>query len=133
MHEITYKELWKDWMTSSPDHPLLLASKERLSQYSKDDWDMISADAAHLNQMLGELVLYNIPLDSKVAELLFDSFIEHFNKWFFPVNQRFLFVFARVCINDYKYVIFFDESCPGLAKYLSQLLKLHLHKVPEFL
>ena len=131
MRKITYKELWNSWMASSPNYPLLIPSKEKLSKYSEDDWEMISADAAHLNQMLGELVLYNIPLDSKVAELLFDNLVEHFNKWFFPVNQRFLFMFSRVCVNDYKYFIFFDEFCNGLAEYLSELLKVYLHKVQE--
>lgn len=133
MHKITYKELWNNWITSSLDHPLLLASKEGLSKYSEDDWDIISADAEHLKQILAELVLYDIPLDSKVAELLFDNFIEHFNKWFFPVNQRFLFVFSRVCVNDYKYFVFFDEPYNGIAEYLSKLLRVHLYKVPEFL
>ena len=118
-------------MLSSPENPMVISAKQKISKYSKDDWKTMSSEATHLTQMLGELVLYNVPVESKIAESAVDDLIEHFHKWFFPINKFYLSTLAIVCISDYRYSKFFDQFYPGLAKYLHELVSVYIDKVPD--
>lgn len=116
-------------MFSSPNDPSVLSCKERLSQYSKDDWKIMSKEATHLTEMLGDLVLYNVPIESKLAELAFDETVRHINEWFFITNQRFLFLLSTASAHDKKCSQFFENFHPGLGKYVSKLCLEYIHKV----
>lgn len=128
MEKIKCVDLWKDWMFSDPDNYHVIAAKERISKYSRDDWNTMSTEATYLTKMLGELVLYNIPVESKIAESAFRDFVDHFHKWFFPIDKKFIFKLSILCKNDDQYSEFFDEFHPGLGSYISKLSLSHLSK-----
>jgi len=128
MEDIRCLELWKDWMLSDPDNYHVVSAKERMLKYSKDDWAIMSEEATHLTKMLGELVLYNIPVESKLAMRAFDDFVDHFHKWFFPIDRKFIFKLAILCKNDDQYSRFFNQFYPGLGPYISKLSMSHLNK-----
>jgi hypothetical protein len=131
MENVTCKELWRDWMLSSPENPLVIITKEKISKYSRDDWKEMSQEATTLTKTLGELVMYDIPIQSKIAETAFDNLVDHFNKWFFPITKLYILGLSRHCVNDQKYSQFFDNFYPGISNYISRLVPAYLHKVPQ--
>jgi hypothetical protein len=129
MENITCNELWREWMLSDPNNHLVVAAKQKISTYSKDDWTTMSAEATYLTEKLGELVKYDIPIESKLAESGFDDLVEHFHKWFFPITKLYIFRLSRLCKTDYKYAQFFNNFYPGLADYLYRLVPIYVYKV----
>ena len=131
MEEIKCLELWKDWMLAEPENYQVVAAKERISKYSKDDWKIMSGEAIFISTMLGELSSYNIPVESKVAEYVFDAYAEHYSKWFFTLDKLHVIKLSILCSNDHKYEVFFNKFGPELNKYMSKLLRFYLYKVSE--
>jgi hypothetical protein len=90
----------------------------------------MSKEATFLTKMLGELVMYSVPVESKLAEQAFDTLIEHFNKWFFPITKLYILGLSLHCVNDKRYSQFLDNFYPGLSVYISKLIPAHLNKIP---
>ena len=118
-------------MLADADNSLVVAAKQKISTYSKDDWTTMSAEATSFTEKLGELVEYDISVESKLAESGFDDLVEHFNKWFFPITRSYIFKLSLLCKIDYRYAQFFNNFYPGLADYLYKLLPFYLHKVSQ--
>jgi len=129
MREITYQSLWNGWTIADTNDPVAILVKEKINEYSKEDWKVISEEAKKIIKSLGELVLHNTPVESKTAETGFDILIEHFKKWFFPINKTYLLKFAYACKHSHAYSKFFDQFYPGLSNYLYKLLPAHAQKV----
>ena len=108
-------------MLADPDNELVLSAKEKISTYSKEDWKNMSAEATHLINELGKLVINNVPVKSKLAEDGFDNLIKHFDDWFFTINQIYAKKFAFTSFTQPKWIAFFDGFEPGLAKYIGRL------------
>jgi len=121
MEEVKCKDLWKELMESDPDSQNVLVCKERMSTYSKDDWGIMAKEATDLIHMLGDLVKYNIPVESKLAEHGFDALIKHFHDWFFTIDRANSERLAFICSYHPRYILFFDGYYPGLSKYLGKL------------
>jgi len=77
MEKVNCNELWRGWMDSYPNDEKVVQCKESLSNFSKDDWNSMSAEATNLMQTLVDLVLYSTPLKDKASENCFDLFIKH--------------------------------------------------------
>lgn len=124
--------LWMDWMRSFPTDPLVIECKKRIATYSKEDWKLMSSEATYLTEMLGELVKYNIPHESHIAENGFDALVEHFDKWFFPINRIPLLKLAVMSgTNGSAYKAFFDGFYEGLGDYFSKLAMMYLYKIEK--
>jgi hypothetical protein len=121
METITCKDLWKELMVGEPDSQNVVVCKERLSTYSKDDWSIMAKEATDLTVMLGELVKYNIPVESKLAENGFDALIKHFHDWFFTIDKNNAEKLAFICSTHPRYIMFFDGYYPGLSKYIGKI------------
>ena len=131
MEKVTCNELWRDWMVCNSDNPLVLHSKEKISKYSKNDWTVMASEATDVTNMLGSLVLNNVPIESKIAEDAFDILIEHCNTWFFITNKEFVLTVAMLCKSERKFLLFFDRFQTGLTEYMNRLLMFYLHKLPN--
>jgi len=117
-------------MESDPNDPLVVACKKRLQEYSKSDWKEMSDEATYMTEMLGELVKFNVPCDSKLAEKSFDELVNHFNKYFFPINKIHLLKLAEMSgTKNSEYQIFFNKFYDGLGDYLCKLVPVYLYKV----
>jgi hypothetical protein len=115
-------------MLSAPNDPMVLAAKEKIAKYSKSDWEKMSEDATHMTKMLGELVLYEIPVESKIAEFGFDALVDHFEKWFFTIDKDYLLKLAHASKYYENYSKFFNQFYPGLADYIHKLIPLYVKK-----
>ncbi len=118
-------------MLSDPNNHLVIAAKQKISTYSKEDWKSMSEEATSLTNRLGELVMYNIPIKSKLAESGFEDLVEHFHKWFFPITKEYILRLSCLCKTDYSYAQFFNNFYPGLADYLYRLVPFYLHKLTK--
>lgn len=131
MDKVTCNELWREWMLSDPENEMVLLYKEKMSTYSKQDWENMADEATLLTNRLGELVLYNIPIESKLAEDGFDSLMKHFDDWFVKINKDYAKKFAFACHAHSGWVLFFDGFHPGLSKYISKICFRYLEKLPD--
>ena len=112
-----------------PNSPMLLAAKERISSYRKEDWEVMVKEAYELNAYLAELMNNNTPLDSKEAEIGFDMFADHYIKWFFPIDEEYILKLVMATQLDKKYALFFENQAKGLGIYLPKLLRQHAHRL----
>jgi hypothetical protein len=126
---VTCRLLWKQWQQNMPNSPMLLAAKERISSYKKEDWEVMVKEAYELNAYLAELMNNNTPLDSKEAEIGFDMFADHYIKWFFPIDEEYILKLVMATQLDKKYALFFENQAKGLGIYLPKLLRQHAHRL----
>lgn len=120
--EISCNTLWKAWMLSEENSPEVIECKSRISEYTKDDWQIMSKEAKDLSEMLSELVKHSIPIDSHLARLAFNEYVEHFNKWFLNMNKERIVKTAMFCKFDLNSRAFYDQFYPGLGLYLFDLI-----------
>jgi len=118
-------------MVGYSEDPRVLAGREKISKYSKEDWETMSEEATEITNSLGELVQNNVSVKSKLAEDRFDSLVAHCDKWFFETDKRSIFNVAVLSSSDEKYIKFFDQFYPGLAKYISKLFMTYINKLPD--
>jgi hypothetical protein len=127
--EITCNELWRNWMISSPDNPLVIQAKAKISAYSKDDWEIMSNQATEMVHSLGYLVKNNIPVESELARSAFYELIDHLDKWFFTPNIFYLLQLTMVIEKEIKYKIYFNQFQDGLADYMPNLITAYYKEI----
>ena len=127
--EISCNFLWVEWSTNDPNSAEVIAAKERISKYTKNDWSDMSIEATEMVNYLGNLVNNNVSINDLKAEKGFDLFVEHFFKWFFPISTKYTLRLSTVIKFDPDYTKFFDQFNPGLANYMNKLLQKYAHKV----
>lgn len=125
---VTCSLLWKEWSYNFPDDPLVLMAKESMKKYTRQDWLDMVKEAYELNAYLGELVENKVPLDDPKAEHGFDLFTEHYIKWFFPIDEQYIYRLAKETQLNKKYAIFFENQAKGLGRYLPRLI---VHYAPK--
>lgn len=123
---VTCRNLWQNWLFAEPDNPNVIECKNRLSQYSRQDWVDMAAEAKAITEMLSDLVEYNVPYDSHLATLVFNEIKIHFDKWFFVIDEEYLLRYANLAKYDYEYRTFFEQFHVGLGDYLSNMIKHNL-------
>lgn len=127
--EISCNYLWVEWSKNDPNSAEVLAAKEKLSKYTKDDWTHMSTEATDMVDYLKNLVKSSIDLDSKEAEYGFDLFVIHFFKWFFPISKQYVLRLSTVVKFDPNYAAFFNQFTPGLDLYMNKLLQKYAYKL----
>ena len=128
---VTCSLLWKEWSTSFPDDPLVLMAKESMSKYSRQDWLDMVEEAYSLNKYLSTLIEENIPIEDPRAEKGFDLFAEHYIKWFFPIDDKYIYKLAQETQLNKKYAIFFENQANGLGRYLPRLIVYYAPKLKD--
>lgn len=127
--EVSCKNLWNRWLLMEENDPAVIECKNKLSTYTKDDWQTMAKEAVDMTEMLGELVKYNISPNSHLATLAFYEFRNHFDKWFFNINKEYLIKCAMLSKYDPGYRAFFDQFYPGLGPYMFDLITVNIKKV----
>lgn len=117
------------WSKNDPESYLVLAAKERMKDYTKQDWVTMSVEAKELVDELGYLCTNNIDLNDKIAEDAFDMFVIHFYKWFFPIDKKYVLYASTTFKWDPQYVKFFNQWYPDLNLYASKLLEKYAYKM----
>ncbi len=108
---------------------MLHAAKEKISSYTKGDWEVMVKEAYELNAYLANLIHNKSDLSSKEAEIGFDMFTEHYIKWFFPIDEEYVLKLVAATQLDKKYALFFEHQASGLGMYLPKLLKQYAYKL----
>jgi hypothetical protein len=126
--DVTCSMLWKEWSSGFPDDRLVLIAKERISKYTREDWDEMIKEAHELNSYLAECINNKVPVEDPKAEHGWDLFVDHFVKWFFPVNEEYLIRLRLQTQVNKKYALFFEKQAPGLNSYLLKLSKAYAYK-----
>lgn len=116
-------------MISSPDNPLVIQAKAKISAYSKDDWEIMSNQATEMVHSLGYLVKNNIPVESELARSAFYELIDHLDKWFFTPNIFYLLQLTMVIEKEIKYKIYFNQFQDGLADYMPNLITAYYKEI----
>ena len=88
MEKIKCVQLWKDWQFLDPDSLLILEARNRISQYTKSDWEEMVRDANETMQELTDLIKNNIDIKAPESEKTFLKLLDHINKYFFYSNHR---------------------------------------------
>jgi hypothetical protein len=129
--KITCRQLWVNLISTDPDNELVIKAKEKMKDYAKGDWKIMSAEATRMTKALAQLVEYNVDPKSELAELGFMELHNHFTKWFFELDQRDAISLALHTKYDKDYREFFTTFHEGLADYLNDLTKAHFSKLPK--
>jgi hypothetical protein len=127
--EISCNFLWVEWSKNDPNSNEVIAAKQKISQYTKQDWQYMSTEAVEMVDYLKQLVVNKTDIDQPEAEKGFDLFVEHFFKWFFPISTKYTLRLSTVIKFDPQYTLFFDQFHQGLADYMNKLLQKYAYKV----
>ena len=131
MEKVKCTDLWRELIFEEPNSQNVISCKKRMAEYSKDDWAIMAKEATHMTETLAELVKYDVPVESKLAEYGFDSLVKHLEDWFLKVDRKNAQKFGFVCYNHPRYIMFFDEYHPGLGKYVGKIILRYANKLPE--
>ena len=117
--------LWKMWSELEPDNKYVLEAKQRMSQYSKEDW---SAMAEEATQMMEDMGSY-IKSGAEIPEHLFDTLCSHFDNWFFTTTKDTIERIAFHSMFVPEYQSFLNKYADGLNLYMYRMCKKYVHKV----
>ena len=120
--------LWKMWYEAEPDNKYVLEAKERMAQYSKEDWAFMAEEATLMMEQMGEVVKSNL---GEIPEHLFDMLCSHLSNWFFAVNKEVVDVLAFHSMFVPEYQSFLNKYADGLNLYMYRMCKRYVHKVPN--
>jgi hypothetical protein len=120
-------KLWLNWLREEPIHPLAAKMKERIDTYTKEDWNNMTDEAYELMEAIVELTKYNLPKDGFFAKYTYDLLLEHYDKWFVPLDSVHLSHFAMLAKYG-RQKNFFDKYWPGAGEYVSDIIKLNLDR-----
>jgi hypothetical protein len=118
-------ELWQDWISIEPECREVLETKDKIKQYNRSDWEVMSKEAEFIMFALKELSDKKIDLNSEEAKKVFYEFSNHLEKWFFkPDNISFDRTISSLN-NNSKYKLFYNQYGKGIAEYLKKLVLLY--------
>lgn len=129
MLKISCPSLWKDMALAHADDAAVIEIKNRISTFSKDDWKTMAAEATIVTERLAELARYNVPADSSLAMSVFMEFKEHFDKWFYEMDQEGFGIFAMLVRFDKNSNSYFNQFEPGLGNYMFHLININSRKI----
>ena len=131
MHNLdaTCRDLWNEWRSSSPNDPLVKQSAERIAQYSKEDWVLMSSEAEALMEELANLSKNNIDIEDAMAKQAFCNLVEHLERWFFMPNIEFFNRLPHAISIDRNFKGFYNKYDINLAKYMIKLITRYKNEV----
>jgi hypothetical protein len=125
--DITCLYLWKMWSESEPDNKYVLEAKQRMTQYSKEDWSVMAEEATQMMEDMG----ISIKSGDEIPEHLFDTLCSHLSNWFFAVNKEVVNLLAFHSMFVPEYQSFLNKYADGLNLYMYRMCKRYVHKVPN--
>jgi hypothetical protein len=120
-------QIWKDFSDRQPNNPFVLEAKNKMSKYSKEDWEHMSKEATELMEDMAYFVNNNI---GELPESIFDRVCLHYSTWFFNLTRSGVSLLAFQCENSDGHIEFLNQYAPGLNVHYSRLLRKYAHKAP---
>ena len=127
MEKIKCVQLWKDWQFLDPDSLLILEARNRISQYTKSDWEEMVRDANETMQELTDLIKNSIDIKAPESEKAFLKLLDHINKYFFTPTIGYGDSITDAINNNPNYRIFFDQFHSGSANKILELIEEYKH------
>ncbi|MEQ1564378.1 MAG: MerR family transcriptional regulator [Myxococcota bacterium] len=93
-------------------------SKRRTSRYGRAEWEAIRAEAAAVNERLGELLRAGADPASGEARDAAEAHRAHIDRWFYPVTPEIHLGLAEMYVADPRFTATYDQVAPGLAQWL---------------
>jgi hypothetical protein len=126
---VTCTSLWNKWQKHTSDKVLLLHAQKKISSYKKDDWELMVKEVRELIFYFEYLINTNAMINSEESKIGFDMFIDHYVKWFHPIDEDYLLKLIMHIKTDKDFIVFFENQTPGLGVYLPKLIEYYSHTV----
>jgi hypothetical protein len=120
-------DVWKTWSTEHPESTFVLQAKKRMSEYSKDDWKTMAAEATKLMEDMGYIVNNNL---GELPETIFDRLSSHHSDWFFNFTRGYVNILIFQSVNSKNHIEFLNQYAPGLNLYYHRMVRKYAYKVP---
>jgi MerR family transcriptional regulator, thiopeptide resistance regulator len=92
-------------------------SKNRTSQYSKEDWIRIKAEGDTVNARLAAALAAGEPADGEEAMAAAEEHRQHIERWFYDLTPQFHVGLAELYVTDPRFTATYEQIAPGLAQY----------------
>jgi MerR family transcriptional regulator, thiopeptide resistance regulator len=93
-------------------------SQARTSQYTREDWLRIKAEAEAGNEAFAAAQRDGLPADSEVAMDLAEQARAHIVRWFYECSHEIHRGLAQLYLDDPRFRRGYDDREPGLAQYV---------------
>jgi hypothetical protein len=120
-------DIWRGWSEGSPENPFVIEAKKRMSEYSKDDWKIMAAEATKLMEDMAYIVDNNL---GELPESIFDRLSSHYSDWFFTLTRGNVNMLIFKSIHSKDHIEFLNHYAPELNLYYHRMLKKYAYKAP---
>lgn len=93
-------------------------SSRRTSQYTKDDWAAIKAEAEAIEQRFAELLRSGTEPTSDEAVTAAETHRAHIDRWFYPCPPAMHLNLGEMYVADARFARHYDDREPGLAAFV---------------
>lgn len=93
-------------------------SKRRTANYTKADWERISAETEENNQLVLAAMDAGLPADSEQAMDAAEAARVLIDHWFYPLDGDFHRNLGDMYVQDPRFAKTYDDLRPGLSQYL---------------
>lgn len=97
-------------------------SVRRTSQYTKQDWEQISAEASEIYEEFVRLRREGVPTDSAAAIEVAERHREHISRWFYECSYEIHVGLGEMYVEDQRFTESLDSHGEGLAAYMSEAI-----------
>ncbi|NNF70556.1 MAG: MerR family transcriptional regulator [Acidimicrobiia bacterium] len=115
-HEAEARERWGDTDAHKE-------SSRRTSQYTKDDWVTIKAEADAIEERLAELLRSGADPSGGEAMAAAEAHRQHIDSWFYPCSSAMHVNLAEMYVADARFAEHYDSREPGLATFVRDAIK----------
>lgn len=115
VHEVETKERWGDT-------DAYRQSAERTSGYTKQDWEVLRAEADAINQKFLALMAEGRPATDPAAMAIAEEHRAHLSRWFYDCSLEIHSSLGQMYIADERFRKNIDKAGEGLAAYMSSAI-----------
>ena len=93
-------------------------SKRRVATYRKEDWQRIKAEEQEVRANLAALFAAGSSSDSDEAMAAAEAHRQHIGRWFYECGYDIHRGLADMYVDDERFRAHYDETAPGLARFI---------------
>jgi hypothetical protein len=123
--------LWIDWKANEPDDKFVVEAKERINQYSRQDWITMSGEATEIMNDLVELVRENVDIEDIRNRQVLEKLSNHLRDWFFVPDMEYFAKFSGSLLLFGRYKDFFNQFYPGTSTHLLNIIDRYSQEVSD--
>lgn len=129
--KVTCNYLWKQWEKREPNATQVIQGQEKISTYSKSDWQNMVIDAEETVAALSYLIENNIDIKDKRSEMAFEKILNHVRKYFFEPDSEYIKKIYSSLIFDKDYIKFFNQFNAGMSSKIVELIETYPEKIKK--